>query len=847
VSFSSGVRLFCCSVWVNHPFWRSLHLLMPTLGCLGVTGYLIEYGYLPSIPPEGLLYWLILGLLLWGSVHFCKKERLASALTHTMLALSLLLLGIYSTWLGYQQYLRHGGASDLLHPHQRHVTHVEDGSRQIYRLRTQRLEDLPLVRGLYTDTTPSLTIHDLPLNPPKESHSVKQRSKGVLVILDSVQRGTAKRSSLHVWVRLQDRAWLIRHPEGMPIVQPLPHPESPAFGAFSPRIQGILHGRSLYYLTHWYPRHLGQSKSLSYTDPPQMGVLSEAHEDGVLFSVMTNAKRMLQALTERLQHRMMTHYTHLQSMGMPLWHQYFLQALVLGEKHVSLPWWLTHAYQKAGVSHWLAASGYNLTVAVGGTLLLLRALGCPTGWLVVFGWLGISVFGTLTGWPVSMIRAGTMLAVLLLCLWLYKKYHWGTPSLSRVFYAVIALLSLVAPQLWLHVGFQLSVCATWGILTLLPVGWHMTETHWPRWLRFVILPTIAAQMGVFPILLGMFQSFHWVSLPLNWLGAPIISVLTLFSWGYALWGGMSWMLFKACTLLSQLLGLQEAWYIFFSQTVMPLYQQAVHFFVLVVSGLIETLTWLIQQAPRWLLQWLPHAEWHQPLSGLQWVLWYSLCYGVSQWDTWWHAYQKKPFIWHWVTTLPEHGVLTPQGKRSPQNATYTFPSIGVCSVLLVCVLWFLAGRTGTISANANHTPPYVIKFEYPYGYRHQYRLVPLMNFSEPVNSDVASQYLFTPEAFLLLSPDFNPASPEALPWLFKRMFLLTRWKDDVRKAPFWLMSPEAPLILKDPQHPSWRLWLKWSSDAHRLYQCRWQVPLNQAPQHPLLSAVAPTCQSQAIR
>ncbi|MFM7469209.1 MAG: ComEC/Rec2 family competence protein [Vampirovibrionales bacterium] len=791
--------------WKYRPFLRTFFLLLPTLGVLMVTGYLIECGHLPFIPwwvPFFLLVGLVVALLLCLGVRYRYPY-----VVYGMTMVWLLLAGVYGGWWGYVRGLDAPSQAVLL---QRPSLNEKPFSlKTMYRVDVTDDDTLPMVRGLFMEGMSCLTCHVAPLSA---GLSFRQSSKGVLVTLTPLSTRSSEKAYAQVkaWVPRVALPCLKQSPYGMATFLPLPHAPSPAYGTFSPRVQALLRGGSVQSLVRWKPVHIQgftQQHSL-HTGGKEEPFLRIASFWREVSAIMAQKVQALRLAIER-------HYQALSAHGMPEWQQRFLQALVLGDKGAGLPWWLTQAYQKAGVSHWLAASGYNLTVAVGGSLLLLRFLGVSTGWLVWIGWFGIVVFGTLTAWPVSMIRAGSMLATLLGCFWLYRRLGWGVPSVARVFYAVVAMLSLLTPKLWLHVGFQLSVLATWGIVTLLPVLWRLTEPYLPKWQRWLLLPTVAAQLAVFPLLLGVFQQFHWASLPLNWLGAPLISVLTLASWGYTLFGACAYGLCWFGEALASGLGCQEVWHHVFHD--LKLFSTPwLTLWVKCLGMSVAGLTWMVQTLPSALASVIPHVQWMQPFNSVQWAVWYVGLYGVTQWKEWWVMAQKRVLQTPWFVPSAftyRHDLPTLLRYR---------PSWLWHTVVGLMLGFYALSALGQVTLN----PHQALVFQYPQGTYQRYRLLPLVLTYTAVHSSQEKGLYFSslPDTvFLILPPWHGHLSAEQYPWLFKRVFGLTRWPDKYRSIPWVMLTPHEPLVLKPSLRPSQRVWLQWNPQQALLHRCEWQV------------------------
>jgi len=169
------------------------------------------------------------------------------------------------------------------------------------------------------------------------------------------------------------------------------------------------------------------------------------------------------------------------------------------------------AYRGSGLSHLLAVSGENVafTLALVGPLLRRLALGPRTVAAVAI----VLLFATMTRFEPSVLRA-TALAVVAL-----GSSFVGRPasSLRALGLAVIVLL-VVDPFLLHSVAFLLSCGASAGIAVLsAPIRRRLRG---PAWLRDPLAVSLAAQVGVTPVLLATFGTVPVVTPLANLLAAP---------------------------------------------------------------------------------------------------------------------------------------------------------------------------------------------------------------------------------------------------------------------------------------------------------------------------------------
>ncbi|MGH9025254.1 MAG: ComEC/Rec2 family competence protein, partial [Acidimicrobiia bacterium] len=211
-------------------------------------------------------------------------------------------------------------------------------------------------------------------------------------------------------------------------------------------------------------------------------------------------------------------------------------------------------FRDAGLTHLLAVSGANVAFVLSLAAPALRRFGLR-GRLV--GGLSILVlFGTMTRWEPSVLRATTMAAAAMLAVYL------GRPTAGlRVLALTAGGLLAVDPFLVHSLGFLLSCSASAGILALAPrlVAWFPG----PRWAREALGVTTGAQLGVAPVLIPVFGSMPVAAVPANLLVAPVVGPLTVGGLATGVIGGVvrPWWPGGA-GLLQQPVGLLVRWVMF---------------------------------------------------------------------------------------------------------------------------------------------------------------------------------------------------------------------------------------------------------------------------------------------
>ena len=174
-------------------------------------------------------------------------------------------------------------------------------------------------------------------------------------------------------------------------------------------------------------------------------------------------------------------------------------------------------FRATGLGHLLVVSGGNVAMVLAPVLGLALALRLGRRSRFVLGLGTVVFFVVLTGAEPSVLRAGVM-AGLALTGTLLGRPGGAASVLSG---AVLALL-VIDPALVWSVGFQLSVTATASMVALAtPVAERLRFL--PRPLALASGATLAAQLGVTPVLLFQFHEVPLVTAIANVLAFPAVS------------------------------------------------------------------------------------------------------------------------------------------------------------------------------------------------------------------------------------------------------------------------------------------------------------------------------------
>ena len=174
-------------------------------------------------------------------------------------------------------------------------------------------------------------------------------------------------------------------------------------------------------------------------------------------------------------------------------------------------------FRASGLSHLLVVSGGNVAMVLMPVLALAGALGVSRWPRFALGLGTVAFFVVLTGAEPSVMRAGVMAGIALIGVLLGRPRSSGSVLAG----AVVALLMLDPVLVW-AVGFQLSVAATAGMVALAtPVAQHIRFL--PRPVAMAVGATLAAQVGVTPVLLFWFHEVPLSTIVANILAFPVVA------------------------------------------------------------------------------------------------------------------------------------------------------------------------------------------------------------------------------------------------------------------------------------------------------------------------------------
>jgi competence protein ComEC len=203
-------------------------------------------------------------------------------------------------------------------------------------------------------------------------------------------------------------------------------------------------------------------------------------------------------------------------------HAAYLAGLLLGVR-TSLPQTLKDDFQRTGLTHIIAVSGYNITIvgnAINGAVGRFASRKIVLTLTIV----GIVLFVVLTGAGASIIRAGIMGSLTLI-----SRHAGRFGNVTNALIASAVLMTIVQPMtLKYDVSFQLSFFATAGLIYVEPKirSWFAWLPQWMQMRESVTL-TMAAQITTLPIILYYFGNLSLISPLANLVVLPVIPLIML--------------------------------------------------------------------------------------------------------------------------------------------------------------------------------------------------------------------------------------------------------------------------------------------------------------------------------
>ena len=200
-----------------------------------------------------------------------------------------------------------------------------------------------------------------------------------------------------------------------------------------------------------------------------------------------------------------------------------VSGILLGSRQ-GIPDEIKEGFNRTGITHIIAISGYNITIIVVVLLNFFKAISINRKkaiWGIAFG---LIFFVIITGMSASVVRAGIMGFVVLLASHLGRK-----SDVRNVLILSAVVMTLFTPKvLFWDAGFQLSFLSTIGLVYLSPV-----LLKYMKWLpnkfglQENLVSTLSAIIFTLPLILFQFGRLSIVAPFVNMIVLPVIPISML--------------------------------------------------------------------------------------------------------------------------------------------------------------------------------------------------------------------------------------------------------------------------------------------------------------------------------
>jgi len=195
--------------------------------------------------------------------------------------------------------------------------------------------------------------------------------------------------------------------------------------------------------------------------------------------------------------------------------------LVVGEK-ASLGNGLIADFRTVGLIHIVVLSGFNITIVGQAMRRLLSFL--PRVWGIIFGGIGIALFGVLVGGGATVVRSCFMAGIALFADLVRRDY-----SVVRALMFAGLVMIIQNPLILLHdPSFQLSFLATLGLVFLAsPFEKRLSFITEKFGIRGIVASTLATQTFVLPFILYLMGQLSLIGTFVNIIVLPFIPLTML--------------------------------------------------------------------------------------------------------------------------------------------------------------------------------------------------------------------------------------------------------------------------------------------------------------------------------
>jgi competence protein ComEC len=229
-------------------------------------------------------------------------------------------------------------------------------------------------------------------------------------------------------------------------------------------------------------------------------------------------------LNYKLEQIRNTIITKLENAKIPLDRLEIIKALFLGQRQ-NIDQETNNQYSQAGAIHILAISGLHIGILLFFFKTLLKPLERFRYGKIILPFLLIFIlwsFALLSGLSASVVRAVTMFSFITIGMYMRRE-----TNIYNTLGSSILLILLIRPNFLFDVGFQLSYCAVFSIVTIQPIFAKLWKSGNKiiQYFYDILTVSFAAQIGVLPLSLYYFHQFPGLFFLTNLVVIPLLTLI----------------------------------------------------------------------------------------------------------------------------------------------------------------------------------------------------------------------------------------------------------------------------------------------------------------------------------
>ncbi len=258
--------------------------------------------------------------------------------------------------------------------------------------------------------------------------------------------------------------------------------------------------------------YLPRYPEISYGDKVKV---EGVYKEGKLSDAILKSHKSSQGILYKLRDKLIAFYKK----ALPEPHASLVAGVVMGSKK-GMPKAFWEDLQKTGTLHVVVASGMNVTLVAGFLMeALVQVINRKRA--VIIAICGIWLYALLSGFEAPIVRASVMGSIAFSAQKLGRVYDaWRGLTIS------IIIMLVLKPLYITDLGFQLSVLATASLMKF-EMLFNRLLHFVPRIFREGLSTSLAAQIGVAPLLFVSFGQFNLVSPFINALILWTIPMITV--------------------------------------------------------------------------------------------------------------------------------------------------------------------------------------------------------------------------------------------------------------------------------------------------------------------------------